>query len=450
MFKSIAGPGALLIVAFCIGIAAAPGDQTNAPVLKGSAAFGGFDKDRPGLRRLIQPQDLPPVTRSTTASAQGVTRPEGVIPKVPRGFSVALVASGLTGPRAINPAPNGDVFIAESRANRMRVLRLSRNDQPAVNQIFAGGLHQPFGIAFYPLGPNPEWMYVANSNSVVRFPYKNGDLKAGGSPEPIISGIPSTHHYTRDIRFTPDGSRLLLTVGSGSNDAEDMSRNPPSPDWIGQHALGATWGPEQGRADLLSYDPDGRNEKTVATGLRNCSGLAIQPISGQPWCAVNERDDLGDNTPFDYATSVKDGAFYGWPWYYIGGHQDLRHKGEREDIKDKVTAPDVLFQAHSAPLQIVFYEGSAFPPEYKGSAFVTMHGSWNRALRTGYKVVRVLFDRSGSPTGEYEDFMTGFVLPDGRVWGRPVGVAVAGDGSLLVTDDAAGTLWSVTNTEGSR
>ena len=165
---------------------------------------------------------------------------------------------------------------------------------------------------------------------------------------------------------------------------------------------------------------------------------------------MNERDDLGDNTPFDYATSVKDEVFYGWPWYYIGGHQDPRHRGEREDIKDKVTVPDVLFQAHSAPLQIVFYDGSAFPPEYKGSAFVTMHGSWNRALRTGYKVVRVLFDRSGKPTGEYEDFMTGFVLPDGRVWGRPVGVAVAGDGSLLVTDDSAGTLWRVTNKEGSR
>ena len=178
-----AGTGALLIVAFCIGVAAAPGDQTTAPVLKGSAAFGGFDQDRPGLRRLIQPQDLPPVTRSTTASAQGATRPEGAVPKVPEGFSVALVASGLTGPRAINIAPNGDVFIAESRANRVRVLRLSADDsKPAVNQIFAGGLHQPFGIAFYPLGPNPEWIYVANSNSVVRFPYKSGDVIGGRLP----------------------------------------------------------------------------------------------------------------------------------------------------------------------------------------------------------------------------------------------------------------------------
>jgi glucose/arabinose dehydrogenase len=440
--RSIASTGALLVVAGCIGIAGAR-DETNAPVLKGSAAFGGFDQDRPGLRRLIRPQDLPPVMRSTTAVAQGAARPEGVIPKAPEGFSVALVDSGLTGPRAINLAPNGDIFIAESRANRVRVLRLSGDGKPAVNRIFAGGLRQPFGIAFYPPGPNPEWLYVANSNSIVRFPYRNGDLHAGGSPETIVSDIPSTHHYTRDIRFTPDGSRLLLTVGSGSNDAEDMSRNPPAPDWIGQHALGAVWGPEQGRADLLSYDPDGRNEKAVATGLRNCSGLAIQPMSGQPWCAVNERDALGDNTPFDYATSVREGAFYGWPWYYIGGHRDPRHKGERDDLQDKVTVPDVLFQAHSAPLQMVFYEGNAFPSEYKGSAFVTMHGSWNRALRTGYKVVRILFDASGKPTGEYEDFMTGFVLPDGRVWGRPVGVAVAGDGSLLVTDDAAGTLWRV-------
>ena len=172
-------------------------------------------------------------------------------------------------------------------------------------------------------------------------------------------------------------------------------------------------------------------------------GQTIQPVTGQLWCVVNERDELGDNTPFEYATHVIEGAFYGWPWYFIGGHEDPRHAGERPDLKDKVTVPDVLMQAHSAALQIAFYQRANFPREYRGSAFVTMHGSWNRGQRTGYKVVRLLFDGSGKPTGEYEDFMTGFVVSDTQVWGRPVGVAVANDGSLFVTEDGSGTIWRV-------
>jgi glucose/arabinose dehydrogenase len=190
---------------------------------------------------------------------------------------------------------------------------------------------------------------------------------------------------------------------------------------------------------------DGKNEKIFATGLRNCVGITFQPATLHPWCVVNERDDLGDNTPFEYATSVTEGSFYGWPWYYIGNHEDPRLKGARPDLKDKVTVPDVLMQAHSAPLQIVFYQGDDFPADYKGSAFVTLHGSWNRSLRTGYKVVRLLFDSTGKPTGEYEDFMTGFVISDQQVWGRPVGVVVAHDGSLFVSEDGNGTIWRVTH-----
>ena len=195
---------------------------------------------------------------------------------------------------------------------------------------------------------------------------------------------------------------------------------------------------------MLSYAPDGTDEQVIATGIRNCTGLTIQPTTGQPWCVVNERDALGGNTPFEYATAVKENAFYGWPWYYIGNNEDPRHKGERPDLKGKVTVPDVLMQAHSAPMQIVFYEGAQFPASYKGSAFVTFHGSWDRSPRTGYKVVRLIFDGQGKPTGEYEDFMTGFVLSDQDVWGRPFGVTVAPDGSLLVTEDGNGTLWRVT------
>jgi len=201
--------------------------------------------------------------------------------------------------------------------------------------------------------------------------------------------------------------------------------------WNKTHPLGSAWDSEEGRANILSFNPDGTDEKVYATGIRNPAGITIQPATGQLWAVVNERDGLGNNTPFDYATYVQEGTFYGWPWFYIGGHEDPRHKGEHTDLQDRVTVPDVLIQAHSAPLQIVFYKGEDFPAEYDGSAFVTLHGSWDRSIRTGYKVVRLLFDKSGKSTGEYEDFMTGFVVSDKQVWGRPVGVAVAKDGSPL-------------------
>jgi glucose/arabinose dehydrogenase len=206
--------------------------------------------------------------------------------------------------------------------------------------------------------------------------------------------------------------------------------------------LGATWGPEQARADVLVYSPEGREPRIYATGLRNCSGEAIQPETGALWCVTNERDGLGDNLVPDYATPIKPGAFYGWPWYYLGDHEDPRLKGKRPDLAGHVALPAVLIQAHSAPLGITFYEAAQFPADYRGSAFVALHGSWNRRLRTGYKVIRLLM-RNGRPTGEYEDFMTGFVLNDDSVWGRPVGVAVAHDGSLLVTEDGNGTIWRV-------
>jgi glucose/arabinose dehydrogenase len=227
-----------------------------------------------------------------------------------------------------------------------------------------------------------------------------------------------------------------------------MPRVPGGVDgWNKTHQFGAAWDTEEGRANILSFDPEGKNQKIVAAGLRNPSGITIQPATGQLWAVVNERDGLGDNTPFDYATHVQEGAFYGWPWYYIGVHEDPRHKGERTDLKDQITIPDVLIQTHSAPLQIVFYDGASFPAQYKGNAFVTLHGSWDRSRRTGYKVVRLLFDDSGKPTGEYEDFMTGFVISDKQVWGRPVGVAVAADGSLFVTEDGNGTIWRVSYQE---
>ncbi|BCG91892.1 PQQ-dependent sugar dehydrogenase [Mesorhizobium sp. 131-2-1] len=426
--------------------------QADQPVLTGKRAFGDWKADRPGVRRLIKPQDLPApyLTRSSSNGAGIADRPEGVKPLVPPGFSIELVASGIDNPRVVRAAPNGDLFVADSKANQIRVYRLAEGGaKPAEQAIFAEGLTRPYGIAFYPPGDRPQWVYVANSNSVMRFAYRDGDLKAQGKLETIVQDIPSSHHWTRDIAFSPDGKTLYLSVGSGSNIAEDVGAEPEGglERWATSAPLGAIWGSEEGRADVLAFDPDGRNRRSFATGLRNCSGMTVQPQTGGLWCVVNERDGLGDNVPFEYATTVKDGAFYGWPWYYIGANEDPRHAGARPDLAGKVTVPDVLMQAHSAPLNIAFYEGKSFPAEYRGDAFVALHGSWNRGVRTGYKVVRLKFE-DGKPTGEYEDFATGFVISDDDVWGRPVGVTVAKDGALILTEDGNGTIWRVTYGDG--
>lgn len=440
----IAGYAGLALLAATCAFA----QQADKPVLKGAAAFGDWRADRPGVRRLIRAQDLPaPYVTKSASNASGVAeRPDGAKPKLPEGFTAELVASGIDNPRVVRVAPNGDLFVADSEANQVRVYRLAEGGaKPVKSDVFAGGLNQPYGIAFYPPGDDPEWVYVANSDSVVRFPYRAGDLKATGGAETIVDNIPSNHHWTRDIAFSPDGKTLYLSVGSGSNIAEGMARKPQGglDAWIKSRPPGATWGSEEGRANVLAFNPDGKNERSVATGLRNCSGMGLQPGTGSLWCVVNERDALGDNLPFDYATQVRQDAFYGWPWYYIGAHEDPRHKGQRPDLAGKVSVPDVLMQAHSAPLNIAFYDGKSFPDEFRGDAFVALHGSWNRGNSTGYKVVRLLF-RDGKPTGEYEDFMTGFVIANGEVWGRPVGIAVAKDGALIVTEDGNGTIWRVT------
>ncbi|WP_421915201.1 PQQ-dependent sugar dehydrogenase [Mesorhizobium sp.] len=442
------GPAAISAALFLATTALA--QQADHPVLKGATAFGDWRADRPGVRRLINPEDLPKpyATKSASNGAGLVDMPKGAMPQLPPGFSAQLIASGIDNPRVVRVAPNGDLFVADSEANQIRVYRLAEGGAKPVDTVFADGLTQPYGIAFYP-ADNPQWVYVANSDSIVRFPYHDGDMTASGAPEVLVDNIPSNHHWTRDIAFSPDGKTLYLSVGSGSNVAEGMARKPEGglDAWIKSKPLGATWGSEYGRADVMAFDPDGKNGRIVATGLRNCSGMAVQPATGTLWCVVNERDALGDNVPFEYATTVRQGAFYGWPWYYIGDNEDPRHKGERPDLAGKATIPDVLMQAHSAPLNIAFYTGKNFPAEYQGDAFVTLHGSWNRGNRTGYKVVRLLF-KDGKPTGEYEDFMTGLVTSGGDVWGRPVGVAVAKDGALIVTEDGNGTIWRVTHGNG--
>lgn len=433
----------------------------DAPPLAGQAAYADWRHDAPGTRHRLTPADMPApyASRSASNTPSVVDPPADAMPKVPAGYSVGPFITGLENPRMVRVAPNGDIFVAETTPGRIRILRAADGAlHPDRNEVFARGLDEPFGIAFYPQGPDPKWVYVATINSVVRFPYTSGDLKAASQPQTIVDRISSTigYHTTRDVQFSRDGKQMLVSVGSGSNVAQGMATHDPA--WIRQWEtktlLGAAWGGETDRADVLAFDTDGRNRHIFATGIRNCVALAVHPRTGDPWCATNERDGLGDNLVPDYVTRVRAGAFYGWPWFYIGANQDPRHPGERADLAPHVMIPDVLIQPHSAPLGLTFYQAvaggpAAFPSDVDGDAFVALHGSWNRSKRTGYKVVRLRL-HDGIPDGNYEDFMTGFVVDDDSVWGRPVGVAVAHDGALLVTEDGNGTIWRVAHDTGRR
>ena len=415
---------------------------------------GAWEHDAPLVKHRISLPDLPPPFRTASAGngPKVVPQPTGAALSVPPGFTVKLFASGLSNPRLLRVAPNGDIFLAETGANRIRVMRaVDGGEVPSENQVFADGLDRPFGIAFYPAGDDPQWVYVANNNSVVRFPYRDGDLKARGEAEVIVPKLSDStgSHSTRDVAFSRDGRRMFISVGSGSNVAEDMRKKNPEEIqlWEAEHGRGAAWGPEAHRANILVTDPEGHEPlHAFATGIRNGVGLAVNPVTGDLWVSTNERDGLGDDLVPDYITRVKEGGFYGWPWYYMGNHEDPRHAGERPDLAGVAIVPDVPVQAHSASLEMAFYTAtngvSVFPADYRGDAFAAFHGSWNRTLRTGYKVVRVQLDH-GVPTGEYDDFLTGFVVDNRTVWGRPVGVAVARDGALLVTEDGNGTLWRV-------
>jgi glucose/arabinose dehydrogenase len=404
-------------------------------VLTGRDALGDWTTDAPGVRRRITADDLAPPyeTRSADNFPRIVSRPQDAWPRAPQGFTVSTLATGLRNPRKIVVAPNGDIFVAESEPGRIRVFRDADSDgKPERNDVYADGLSLPFGIAFYPPGPKPTHVYVGNTDSVVRFPYNDVDTEARAKSETIVPNLPGFGrlrgggHWTRDIVFSPDGKRMFVSVGSLSNVNDDER--------------------EKRRANILVFDPNGKDEKVYAWGIRNAVGLAIHPDTGQVWASVNERDALGDHLVPDYVTHVEEGGFYGWPWYYIGSHQDPRHEGKHPELKDKVIVPDVLVQSHSASLCMTFYTGDQFPEPYRKDAFAAEHGSWNRARRTGYKVIRIPM-KDGKATGEYEDFLVGFVTNDGHVWGRPVGVAVAKDGSLLVTDDGSGTIWRVSATK---
>jgi glucose/arabinose dehydrogenase/mono/diheme cytochrome c family protein len=402
----------------------------NAPPPK--APFTDYRFEKPGVVRKITLNDLPApfATNSAGNSPKLVPRPEKAWPQVPPGFKVELYATGLKEPRLIRTAPNGDFFVAESKSGEILVFRgITADGKPERTETFATGLNRPFGINFYPPGPDPQWVYVGNTGSVVRFPYRNGDLKARGPAEHIADVPAGDGHWTRDIQFSLDAKKMFVSVGSASN-VDDSDTTPA----------------EKNRADVLEFNPDGSEMRIYAYGIRNCVGLAVNSKTGELWCSVNERDALGDNLVPDYITHVQDGGFYGWPWWYMGGHQDPRHKGKRPDLKDKVITPDVILHPHNASLEIAFYDGKQFPAEYQGDIFAAEHGSWNRSVRVGYELIRVPLHQTGHASGEYEDFMTGFVVDNGHVWGRPVGVTVAPDGSLLVTDDGSKSIWRISYT----
>ena len=385
------------------------------------AKAGTLASSRPPLPNMewVRPGEAvklaaPYATPSANNGPNVVKPPEGAMPDVPKGYTVSVWTRDVQNPRYLALAPNGDIFVAESRAGRVKVFRDTDGDgKPDASYIFAEGLNRPFGIDFH-----KDHVYIANTDALLRFPYKPGDTKATGAPT-TITEMPGGGHWTRGVAVDPKSGKIYVSVGSRSNvDVE------PAP-----------------RATVLVMNPDGSDRKVFASGLRNAVSIVFNPESGKLWTVVNERDGLGDDVPPDYATEIKSGGFYGWPYAYIGKNEDPRRKGERPDLVAKTIVPDVLLGPHTAALGIAFNPGTMLPG--KGDAYVTLHGSWNRSARDGYKVMRIPFS-NGRPSGDPALFLDGFVLESGQVWGRPVGVTFMKDGSLLVSEDGNDTIYRVT------
>nr|MDQ3322909.1 sorbosone dehydrogenase family protein [Acidobacteriota bacterium] len=360
---------------------------------------GAVNLDKPKTYQ-IRPQDLPKpyATESARRNSKNIPQPANAKLSMPKGFKVNVFAQDdFKNPRWLALAPNGDVFVADSRANSIIVLRDKDKDGVAEERFtFAENLSQPFGMAF-----NGDWFYVANTDSVVRFKYKNGQTKADAAPEKLINLTEGGYnqHWTRNIIFSPDGKKLYVSIGSSGNVAVEK---------------------DERRAAISEYNPDGTGYRLFASGLRNPIGLAFNLVNKQLWTAVNERDGLGDDLVPDFVTSVRDGAFYGFPFSYIGRNEDPRRKGENPELIKKAIVPDVLITSHSAALGLVFYDGKTFPAEYRGDAFVALHGSWNRQKLTGYKIIRIRFKDGRLVDNAYEDFITGWlpVETSNEVWGR--------------------------------
>ena len=376
-----------------------------------------------------------PVLPKPYATKSAVNHPrvegwlEGKKPKAPEGFTVEKFADGFQNPRWIYQSPNGDLFISESStqptsANQITILQDSDKDgKYDVREVFLSNQNKPFGMLV--LG---DYFYLANTDALIRYPYKAGQTKITETGKKILD-LPAggyNNHWTRNIIASSDGKKILISVGSGSNNGENGMDK------------------EVRRANILEVNPDGRDEKIYAAGLRNPVGMDYYPGSDVLWTAVNERDELGDDLVPDYITSVKRGAFYGWPYAYFGPNEDPRMKGKAPELVKKTLVPDVAVGAHTASLGLAFYDGKTFPSKYQNGAFVAQHGSWNRSKLSGYKVMFVPF-KDGKPAGPPEDFLTGFIndASKSKVYGRPVCVTVVSDGSLLVSDDASNTIWQV-------
>ena len=417
---------------------------------------------------------LPAPGTASPKPSRPAPRPEGVTPSVPAGFTVTTYAE-LPSPRMMAYAPNGDLFVSSPGTNTITVLRDADNDgtfeargayaqggaapprgggagaaagggrraggpppgfgqpppvlgadapactpPPEFVKREPGTLAAPFGLAFH-----DGYLYVGNTASLVRYKYANGDLQAQGEPEKLMD-LPNGGHSTRNIVFNRAGTKMYIAVGSQSNnDAGEDCR----------------------RAAILEFNPDGTGYRVYASGIRNPVGLALQPGTDIVWTAINERDNLGDDLVPDYATSVKEGGFYGWPYSYIGSNYDPRYVGAFPELVKKTIVPDVLLPSHAAALGITFYTGTQFPQRYRNGGFIALHGSWNRSVASGYKVV--FFPMNNGRPGPIEDFLTGFLASDGSngspiaQWGRPVGVTVARDGALLVSDDSGNRIWKI-------
>ena len=388
----------------------------------------------------------------TVNVAKAIGWPAEAKPTAAQGMAVNAFAAGLDHPRTVYVLPNGDVLVAETNApsrpdeergikgwitkmvqgragadtisaNRITLLRDVDGDGVAeTKSVFLEGLNSPFGMALV-----DNDFYVANSDAIVKFPYRTGDTKitAAGTKLADLPGGPLNHHWTKDLVASPDGTKLYATVGSNSN--------------IGDSGMEV----ETNRAAVLEVDRASGKSRVFASGLRNPNGPAWQPQSGALWVVVNERDELGNDLVPDYMTSVKDGAFYGWPYSYYGQHVDARVQPQRADLVAKAIAPDYALGAHTASLGLAFNTGKLFPPDMANGAFVGQHGSWNRKPRAGYKVIFVPF-ANGMPSGQPRDVLTGFINGDGEAQGRPVGVAIDTHGALLVADDVGNTIWRVT------
>jgi len=441
---------ALLVIAISVSVGC--GQQGTAQVQRsGSSATKGPASPRSAGTDSEVSRTLPPPTDTSQVVKFPVVVgwPEGRTPMAPEGFRVTRFAGGFDYPRWLYVLPNGDLLVSEARSrvrsnytpeqrrmrlaarfvgespNRITLLRDAEGDgTPEVRETFISGLNQPFGMLLV-----GNTFYVANTDGLVRYPYQQGQARITAPGEEILD-LPAdgyNNHWVRNVIARPDGSRLYVSVGSGTNvDEERRDEKDPR------------------RAAILEVNPDGSEMRVFASGLRNPIGMGWEPQTGALWTAVNERDGIGDDLVPDYLTSVREGAFYGWPYSYFGQNQDPRKRGQRPDLVARAVAPDLPLGAHTASIGLLFYRGTAFPEQFRGGAFIGQHGSWNRTTFSGYKVVFVPF-RDGRPVRPIDDFLTGFIANEqtSEVYGRPAGLAMLPDGSLLVADDAGGTIWRV-------